>query len=569
MVEAQHTMANGHDAEKSSAAKAAPVGSNPSVSTLSIRGCHGKPLRGLMSTPRSITFEGRFGRMFPNNVLAATYGSTDRRSRDALMMLGDAMTAGFDEPKDGPDSEESGIPSLYTYFGQFIDHDITFDPVTTLVRHFDPDGLTDFRTPALDLDNVYGRGPDDQPYMYDGNHFILGEPLADHGAIDLPRNKPAPDKPARAIIGDPRNDENSIVSQFQSLMLRFHNRVVDDNKSLDFGAVQNLVRWHYQWVILNDFLPRIISEDVLESLRTNGEFDRSKMRFYKWRNKPFMPVEFSAAAYRLGHSMIRPGYRLNDHGALPLPIFPVSAAVAGTDEFSTEGLTGFEAMKADRGIDWGRFIDVGDKRAYDGDDEAKKQRLQLAYRLDASIVVPLKELPPAVASDAPPSLAQRNLLRGFELGLPSGQTVARAMGETPLEDSEIFIGKAEDGEKDPADSIDGRIKKDRAWSVFKGNCPLWTYILAEAAAGVSAETPQQVEVPVLPVVDDNGKEVPITVTTPQLGKVGGRIVAEVFLGMIFGDRSSYLSAAPGWTPTIRGVGTKFALRDIVAYALGD
>jgi hypothetical protein len=114
---------------------------------------HGKPPRGLMSTPSPQLFQGRFGRMF-RSLRPARYGQTDQDSRNALMTLGAKMSSGFDEPKDGADAE-SGIPALYTYFGQFVDHDITFDPVSTLVRHKDPDGVTDFRTPALDLHNVY------------------------------------------------------------------------------------------------------------------------------------------------------------------------------------------------------------------------------------------------------------------------------------------------------------------------------------------------------------------------------------------------------------------------------
>src|SRR5450432_2789349 len=233
---------------------------------------HGKPLRGLMSTPKSAAFQGSFGRMF-RFLPAATYGKKDADSRLALMALGKAMTSSFDAPKDGFDSEESGIPSLYTYFSQFVDHDITFDPMTTLIRHSDPDAVTDFRTPALDLDNVYGRGPGDQPYMYDngGPKFLLGDPLANE-APDLPRNVPRmKGDPRRALIGDPRNDENSIVSQLQCLMLRFHNRAVDDHNDLDFPALQSLVRWHYQWVVIYDFLPKIVSAPVLKALKTDGK----------------------------------------------------------------------------------------------------------------------------------------------------------------------------------------------------------------------------------------------------------------------------------------------------------
>jgi hypothetical protein len=519
---------------------------------------HGKPLRGLMSTPKSSAFQGRFGRMF-RFLPSATYGKTDADSRAALMTLGAAMTSSFDPPKDGFDGEESGIPSLYTYFGQFVDHDITFDPMTTLIQHSDPDAITDFRTPALDLDNVYGRGPGDQPYMYDngGPKFLLGDPL-DSGALDLPRNNA---NPKRALIGDPRNDENSIVSQFQALMLRFHNRVVDDNPNLEFPALQKAVRWHYQWVVVHDFLPRIVSASVLDALKTNGKYEKSKLKFFHWKNDPFMPVEFSVAAYRLGHSMIRPGYRLNDDDTTLLPIFPIPPnTINGIDAGMAFGLTGFQAMAKNRGIDWGRFIDFeGDTRPYGGDPDTvhpataeMKSRLQFAYRIDTSVVTPLSVLPSSIASDPPPSLPQRNLIRAFELGLPTGQDVARAMGVTPLKDCEIVIGKAVDAPS--GDDVLGKLSELPQLSAFSGKCPLWTYVLAEAAR---TQTP--VDIPVT-----GGMKI----TTPQLGPVGGRIVAEVFLGMLFGDNDSFLSVDPNWTPTIRGKGTAFALRDIVAYALG-
>jgi len=510
---------------------------------------HGKPLRGLMSTPKSPNFQGRFGRMF-RSLPAASYGSTDAGSRNALMTLGAAMSADFDAPKDGNDAEESGIPALYTYFGQFLDHDITFDPMTTLIQHSDPDALTDFRTPALDLDNVYGRGPGDQPYMYDngGPKFLLGDALA-NGAPDLPRNNA---NPRRALIGDPRNDENSIVSQLQCLMLRFHNRVVDDNPTADFPALQRIVRWHYQWVVINDFLPKIVSAGVLTALKdSHGKYEKSKLKFYHWKNEPFMPVEFSVCAYRLGHSMIRPGYRMNDDDTTLLPIFPVPS------QGLNEGLTGFRAMKPNRGIDWGRFINLpGDVRSYgtnNGADAATKKRLQFAYRIDTSLVNPLAGLPGAVANDPPPSLAQRNLIRSFELGLPTGQDVARAMGVTPLDDAEIVIGKAVDAPG--AGDVKGNIASMPELAAFAGRCPLWTYILAEAARTTTSVK--------LPVTEN------IQITTPQLGPVGGRIVAEVFLGMLFGDNDSYLSANPNWTPTIKSVtpGT-FALADLINYALG-
>jgi len=517
---------------------------------------HGKPLRGLMSTPASPVFQGRFGRMF-RSIPAAQYGKTEEESRANLMKLGTAMTSSFDPPKDGNDAEESGIPALYTYFGQFVDHDITFDPMTTLIQHSDPNALTDFRTPAFDLDNVYGRGPADQPYLYDnGSKFLLGDPLANR-APDLPRNKA---NPSRALIGDPRNDENSIVSQLQCLVLRFHNRFVDDHKTLDFPSIQRQVRFHYQWVVVHDFLPRIVNAAVLDALKTSGKYDPEKLKFFHWKNEPFMPVEFSVAAYRLGHSMIRPGYRLNDDDKTLLPIFPIPPnTIKEIPAGLPDGLTGFQQMAENRGIDWGRFVDI-DIRSYGTDspkDPTTKKRLQFAYRIDTSVVTPLSVLPPSVAPDRPPSLPQRNLIRSFELGLPNGQDVARAMRVKELADDQIMIGKAVDKPDNTGDNPDvrGSIATIPDLKVFKGNCPLWTYILAEAFHNQRSD--------VIPVTEKNK-----TITTPQLGPVGGRIVAEVFLGLMFGDNDSYLHQHAEWSPAL-GSGGEFRLKDLVNYALGQ
>jgi len=473
---------------------------------------------------------------------AAKFGASEADSIRNLTTLAGKMVAGFDPPKDGKDNEESGIPALYTYLGQFIDHDITFDPASSLQKQDDPDALTDFRTPAFDLDNVYGRGPDDQPYMYDATGaFLLGSQISgggDPNAKDLARDN-GPRK--RAIIGDPRNDENSIVSQLQGLFLRFHNRTLKENPGLPFEQIQKLVRFHYQYVILNDFLPRIIRSSVLAELKSNGKFDQGTLRFFHWKRGPFMPVEFSVAAYRLGHSMVRPGYRLNDN--VLLPIFPVPSPPAPKP--LPEGLTGFRAMNPAWGIDWGRFIDV-DIRPYGGSTADNEKRLQLAYRIDTSLVAPLGGLPQVVA-DAPPSLALHNLERGFRMGLPTGQNVARAMHVKPLDDKDILIGKGVD-KPDPGDEPVPITTID---PVFKNNCPLWTYILAEAM-----KNQEKVEVPV--------KE-SVSITTPRLGPVGGRIVAEVFLGLMFGDNHSLLSLDPTWQPPGK---PNYSLKDFVSFALG-
>jgi hypothetical protein len=472
--------------------------------------------------------------------LRPAFDPNDNSLESIFKELGGAMTNDFDPPKDGFDPEESGIPALYTYLGQFIDHDITFDPASSLQKANDPDALVDFRTPAFDLDNLYGRGPDDQPYMYvqpEGRNLLTGSRKIgggkDQNATDLPRGENG-----RATIGDPRNDENSIVSQLQGLLLRFHNRFADEDKNLSFADVQQEVRFHYQFVVLNDFLPRIVHSSVLSALRTNGRFDQHKLQFYKPKHLPFLPVEFSVAAYRLGHSMIRPGYRMNDNGDVPLPIFPVPS------KGLMDGLTGFQPMAEDRGIDWGRFVDI-DIRDYDGDDAVKKKRLQFAYRLDTSLVFPLGGLPGSVAAN-PSSLPARNLIRAWRLGLPSGQDVARAMQVEPLDDGRIFIGQG------LASGLPKKTIADFGGGLFTKRCPLWTYILAEAMLNM-----EPVDIPVT-----GGK----TILTPRLGPVGGRIVAEVFLGLAFGDPHSILRLAPNWCPKS---GPDYRLKDLVNFALGN
>src|SRR5207247_3381308 len=186
-----------------------------------------------------------------------------------------------------------------------------------------------------------------------------------------------------------RNDENTIVSQLQGLFLRFHNRTLAENPGLELADVQKLVRHHYQYVVLNDFLPRIVHSSVLKELKTGPRYDSRKLEFYHWKHDPFMPVEFSVAAYRLGHSMVRPGYRLND--SVLLPIFPVPR------HGLREGLTGFRAMNPAWGIDWGRFIDV-DIRVYDGTPDEQKKRLQFAYRIATSLFNPPGTVHPPLAS---------------------------------------------------------------------------------------------------------------------------------------------------------------------------
>ncbi len=515
------------------------------------------PPRGLEGTPSSSVSTGRFGRMFRH---LPGYSPAD----DSLGKLGEAMIqeledGKLDKPLGEDDDDENTatrddgslrLPAGYTYFGQFVDHDITFDPASSLTRQNDPDGLTDFRTPRFDLDSVYGRGPADQPYLYEKDevHLALGKSLsADEKAPtagpDLQRNANG-----RAIVGDPRNDENLIVSQLQATVTKFHNAVVDrvgnqaGHLAADevFKLAQREVRWHYQWVVVHDFLPRLVGQEVVDDILPPETYavplgqatgvPVPRLRFYSWTDQPYMPVEFSVAAYRFGHSMARPSYLINEvaktdpevPNASRIPLFSLS------DE-PKQSLNGFRPLPGDWGVQW-RFLLPGIEDGLDPDSRLP----QPSYKIDAQLSHPLGELPDSTAKAGPigqglaeklaKDLAVRNLIRGKYMGLPAGQDVARAMGVEPLGEEELFSGI----------ELDPEVKED-----LKGRAPLWYYVLKEAE--VRAES-------------------------AHLGPVGGRIVAEVLIGLLAGDPLSYLGVQPGWTPTFGEAG-KFTLSDLVNIAV--
>jgi hypothetical protein len=147
--------------------------------------------------PRSQFYQGPFGRLFRNLSPWTPPGATEADQIDAIHQIGEASFEGtFDRALDNED-----IPAGYTYLGQFVDHDITFDPTSSLQRRNDPEQLHNFRTPRFDLDNIYGRGPDDQPYLYsqaERGKLLIGANraiIADDGTVqkkaepDLPRNR--------------------------------------------------------------------------------------------------------------------------------------------------------------------------------------------------------------------------------------------------------------------------------------------------------------------------------------------------------------------------------------------
>jgi hypothetical protein len=305
-------------------------------------------------------------------------------------------------------------------------------------------------------------------------------------------------------------------------------------------------------MLVNDFLPKLVWRPILQEIiphhyaKSNVRADPPRLLYYDVEHEPIMPLEFAAAAYRFGHSMVRPGYRLSET-VPPLPIF-------GTDPKAS--LTGFHEFPDNWAFDWGRFMDLAPLDFGDEDNESdlgNKNRLQLAYKIDTSLVDPLGTLPnppfdPPLSLGGTKllSLAQRNLMRGWRMRLPSGQVVAHAIGVQPLADSEIMIGKFTGDQGD----IKGPITDFGA--AFRSNCPLWTYILAET---------KEVIVPLKTKQGDKN------IKTRQLGPVGGRIVAETFIGLLLADESSYFNQNPIWKPSKANAQGRFGLKEFILTAL--
>lgn len=475
------------------------------------------PIRGIGNVPRSSTETGKFGRLFRGLTPLSLDASQIEAIVASMIDAGDTPGTGWNGT---PTASDGTLAAGWTYFAQFVDHDITFDPTSLLDQANDPDALDNFRTPRFDLDCVYGMGPQANPWLYDNNDpdkLLVG--AAEGDQRDLPRNWQG-----RALIGDPRNDVHVIISQLHLAFIRFHNQVVDRvraNPSLvtgvpatpvggwgggtpttdfpTFGQIVTLVRWHYQWVVLTEFLPLIVGRDVTDQVLLRdkkGNLD-AELELYSVRRKPWMPVEFSAAAYRFGHTLVRDAYQLNS------TLQPIAVFSASGDIDPLTDLRGFRPLPAGWDIEWHRFFDG---LANSGTDT------QRARLFDTKLAPSLHSLPAKVDAMRR-SLATLNLKRGVALELPSGEDVAAAVA--------------------------GKLHIDPATVAIPGGLPhptpLWFWFLKEA--------------------ETHGGE--------SLGPIGGRIVAEVLVGLAQNDPSSFLRNQPNWIPNLGEAAGAFGIADLI------
>src|SRR5438093_607381 len=267
----------------------------------------------ISSTPAATGAPGGFGYLFPElkeRPECLLPFRADGRPDPAIRELLRGLATEMESPV--PGSEESRIPAGITYLGQFIVHDISFDGTATVTGIIDPEAIENLRSPRLDLDSLYGRGPLDQPYLYEripdretaGARLRVGHRL---NPSDLPRDS-SEQRTGRALIGDPRNDDNLLVSQLHLAFAAFHNTVIgrlaptiDDPNEL-FVAASTEIRRHYQWIVVHEFLPTIADPAIV------GAALASPCKYFCGPRGAYMPVEFSMGAFRFGHSMVRPSY---------------------------------------------------------------------------------------------------------------------------------------------------------------------------------------------------------------------------------------------------------------------
>lgn len=471
----------------------------------------------------------RFGYRSSVAVRAATKLPFNVANQALLGQLGGMMGDPGRDPDPGSNNPAdlgvSVIPAGYTYFGQFVDHDITLDISSSLDAATDANTINNMRTPSLDLDSLYSRGPGLDPFLYafpsalipptaikfqlgtnsnvgPGGPSNTGGPggMVTQSNFDVPRVSGT----QTAIIGDPRNDENLIVVQFHHAMMRFHNAVVDLLLAASFSGdifaeAKRIVTHHYQWAVVHDFLKRICGVATVDTaLATVVAPVGSSFR---------MPAEFAMAAYRFGHSMIRDFYWVNFN-------FP-AATLGQVFEFNrVPRLPVFSNWV----VDFNAFFDTG----------VPVPVHNKARRIDSFMAAGLETLPGLSGLMA--VLATRNLRRGLALGLPSGQGMAGVYGIAPMTALQLTSGL-------PASEV---ALLNSSSGILLNKTPLWYYVLREAA------------------VLGGGN---------QLGPVGGRIVAETFVRMLKRDASSFLNVSGGFAPILPSTAAgDFTVGDLVTFA---
>ena len=363
----------------------------------------------LPKTKEALQEQGLYHQLFPDLPAAAI---NQQRDLD-LGVANGPMEAPTDQITDNP-----RISAGWPFYGQIVAHDVTRDRAP-LAKHEDTN-VKNFHKPRIDLECLYGDGPVAQPYFYDRDDtdkLLIG--FNDTGEPnDLARNPQGV-----ALIPDARNDTYLFISQLHLALQKLHNRLVDEVRAAStdgtnvFAEAQRLTRWHHQWVLVHEYLPLHVGQEVVDTILAE---DAAQFR----REQAFMPVEFAAGAFRFGHAQVRDHYDVNER-VEDVPIFP--------------DLVGQQPVPAERTLDMARVFRL----------QGRAEPLA-SKRIDASYSHAMMHLPKALTGelDDPKqsALAYRDLQRSASLGLLSGEVVAERFGLTPLsrEQLELPQGLCED-----------------------------------------------------------------------------------------------------------------------------
>jgi hypothetical protein len=342
----------------------------------------------------------------------------------ALHALSETMRA--TDNVDGP--ADAGM----TFLGQFVDHDMTLDATSALGTRIDPATIPNVRTPSLDLDCVYGAGPEASPHLYGGGEqeqfLVFGRK---DNPVDLARTCAG-----KALIGDPRNDENVIVAQVQGVFIELHNilmskRAEDGDAAKDikacahdgiakhvwhdhvspklanFEEVRRFIRLHYQWIVWNELLPAFVDQACLDAAMNHNPFG--------W-DAPVMPVEFTGACYRFGHATTQAKYKLQ----------------AGQTAKGLFATVGFGPRPTDANLDMDLFFGMSSggpvQKARPVGPKLGSPLFELFFVHNP---IELAEIELTLTVEQSRNLALRNMVRDrYTYQLASGQQAAQTLGIT-------------------------------------------------------------------------------------------------------------------------------------------
>jgi hypothetical protein len=544
-----------------------------------------QPRRALLQL-RQAQARAKYTYLFPtlaNDPMVGCFaGTTPRETSDRLR----AFEIATRTPLSDLPVMQMRLPAAYTYFGQFMNHDISAPvgdvvsqdraaPPSGVIGAVDPPGLDRSRRATaeiilqnfanehaepLTLASLYGDGPASADpevralYGPDGKRFILGKTRREPERFFTDRSKDparvvhatgAPDIPRKdglPLIADRRNDENLIVSQLHLALMLFHNKAVAalEPRIADaaqcFAEARALVTRHYQWLILNDYLPQLLSRSV-----RSEPFARYPSRLTEAHR---VPLEFTTAAFRFGHSMVGAAYDFNANFGLNGRLSPEGAKLEELFGFTShqnmgQSTPGLQELPDHWVIDWDRMT-----RLLPGTERTPPREFGSAERIDLTFAPDMLNLVGDSNVAVHGSILFRNLMRGFHRRIPFGQHLAAEYHVAPLTEAEVRDALPQEKALSPGEKPLRQVAEDLG---LLAETPAWLYFLCEARQR------------------ENGERV---------GATASHIIADTIVGLMRLNPASLLNTAKRWHPrqsplTTPGAEGLTSIRKLLCFAVKD